>query len=172
MQGASAIFRISQSADSICHPAIPLWRSPRSTSPPLAIDIVDSFPNPGCGGPEPRELAERGKLKLVLGLALLHCLAISFNIQTAELFEWLDSQNRDLIIEFVTREDPTVRNLLCNNVDNHAGYRVTWFEDVLRRTFAAVLQREVGSPANRLDAFVVTNSGGAVELAMAAVTEE
>lgn len=112
---------------------------------PLLINIADPPPNLGWRARERHGLAERGKPDLVLCLALLHHLVISANIPVAELVDWLASLQADLVIEFVTKDDPMVRKLLQNKVDNYFDYQLAFFEHCLSRAFVIERRENVTS---------------------------
>src|SRR5262249_47141965 len=96
----------------------------RSSILPLLGNVADSSPNLGWKGTERKGLIERGKPDLVLCLALIHHLVIGANIPLAELIDWLSQLGSDLVIEFVTKEDPMVKSLLRNKPDNYADYEL------------------------------------------------
>jgi len=102
---------------------------------PMVIDLTDPSPNLGWRGLERKSLLERGRPDLTLCLALLHHLVIGGNIPLPELVAWLAGLGGDLIVEFVTREDARVRQLLRNKTDQYSDYDVGVFEDCLGRHF-------------------------------------
>ena len=82
---------------------------------------------------ERKRLIERGRPDLVLALALVHHVVIGGNIPMAEFLHWLSELGGELVIEFVTREDPMVATLLRNKEDHYADYH----QDVFERELAA-----------------------------------
>jgi SAM-dependent methyltransferase len=105
---------------------------------PLVMNIADPSPNLGWRGLERKALPDRGRPDLVLCLALVHHLVISANIPLSEIFSWLTSLAPNLIIEFVTKDDPMVRKLLLNKEDNYSDYYRENFEMLLRNTYEIV----------------------------------
>ena len=101
----------------------------------LAMNLAD--PSPGLGrGLERKTLAERGKPDLVLALALVHHVAISANVPVKEFVDWLASLGTALVIEFLTREDPMVKQLLAPKRDGlHPDYELGYFERTLAEAF-------------------------------------
>jgi hypothetical protein len=97
--------------------------------------VADPSPNVGWRNRERKTLPERGRPDLILCLALIHHLVISSNIPVRDFIDWLASLESDLIIEFVTKEDPMARKLLRNKEDQYVDYDVTFFEQCLAEAF-------------------------------------
>ena len=66
-----------------------------------------------------------------------------------EFIDWLKSIGTDLVIEFVTRDDPMVKTLLRNKVDDYTDYDLEYFERVLAQAFQ-IEEREVLSSGTRI----------------------
>ena len=81
----------------------------------------------------------------MLALALIHHVVIGGNIPMAEFVQWLRDLGGDLVIEFVTREDPMVVTLLRNKEDHYADYDTEVFERELGARFAIVKRQALGS---------------------------
>ena len=95
---------------------------------PIIFDVGNPSPSIGFANRERLSLAHRGKPDLVLALALIHHLAITHNLPLGYVSNWLASLCRNLIIEFVPKEDKQVGRLLLNRADvfddyNEAGFR-------------------------------------------------
>lgn len=112
---------------------------------PLVFDLADPSPGLGWRGCERVPLAERGRPDLVLCLALIHHAVIAANIPLDEFMDWLAGLGAELIIEFVTREDPMVQRLLANKDDQYDDYQHDRFEQELRRRFRIERQQTLGS---------------------------
>lgn len=109
---------------------------------PLVNDLSDSSPNQGWRGAERKALLERGSPQLVLALALMHHLVLGDNIPVEDFVDWLASFGADLVVEFVTRDDPMVQTLLREKRDVYSDYDVRYFEHCLSMT-CAIVRREV-----------------------------
>jgi hypothetical protein len=116
---------------------------------PLLSNLADASPNLGWRGLERKGLPERGKPDLTLCLALIHHVVISANVPLAEFLDWLASLGTNLVIEFVTKDDPMVQTLLRNKQDNYADYEVDYFERCLSERFS-VAQRETSGSGSRI----------------------
>jgi hypothetical protein len=112
---------------------------------PLVINIADPSPNLGWRNMERKRIDERGRPDLVLALALIHHLVIGANIPLAEFIQWLFDLGGDVVIEFVTREDPMVITLLRNKEDHYHDYHVDVFERTLASKFQVVKRQSLGS---------------------------
>jgi hypothetical protein len=112
---------------------------------PLVVNIADPSPNLGWRNMERKRIDERGRPDLVLALALIHHVVIGANIPLAEFVEWLFDLGGDLVIEFVTREDPMVATLLRNKEDHYHDYHEDVFERTLAAKFQIVKRQALGS---------------------------
>ncbi len=115
---------------------------------PLVMNLADSSPNLGWRGLERKSLEGRGKPDLILCLALIHHIVISANIPVHEFINWLASLGGDLIIEFVTKQDPMTKVLLRNKEDQYYDYELGNFERILSLMFT-IVNREVLSSGTR-----------------------
>lgn len=119
-----------------------LYGELKSDSRPDILPLVANLasPSPGLGWRlrERRPLEDRGRPDLVLALALIHHLVLSANIPLPDLVDWLIDLGADLVIEFVTKDDPMVRRLLRNQVDTYDDYDPRIFEDCLAKGFETV----------------------------------
>jgi 2-polyprenyl-3-methyl-5-hydroxy-6-metoxy-1,4-benzoquinol methylase len=89
---------------------------------PLVMDLANPSPALGWAHGERASLTERGPADVALALGLVHHLAIGRNIPLRHLAELLARLSRQLIIEFVPRDDSMVRQLLATREDVFADY--------------------------------------------------
>ena len=102
---------------------------------PLVNNLADPSPALGWRGRERQALEQRGTPELVMCLALVHHMVITANVPMREFIDWLASLGGDLIIEFVTKDDPMVHTLLRNKHDNYDDYDLEFFERCLAENF-------------------------------------
>jgi SAM-dependent methyltransferase len=103
---------------------------------PLTMNLADPSPGLGWRGLERKSMPDRGTPDLVLALALVHHVAISANVPVKEFIDWLASLGSALVIEFPTREDPMVKQLLAPKRDGlHPDYELGFFERTLAESF-------------------------------------
>jgi precorrin-6B methylase 2 len=112
---------------------------------PLVVNITDPSPNLGWRNLERKRINERGRPDLVLALALIHHVVIGGNIPLGEFVQWLRDLGGDLVIEFVTRDDPMVVTLLRNKDDHYFDYDEQVFERELSRRFRIAKRQALGS---------------------------
>jgi hypothetical protein len=113
---------------------------------PLAMDVADPSPNLGWRGLERRALEERGRPDLVLGLALVHHVAITGNVPLESFVDWLAGLGCTLVVEFPTREDPMVQRLLApKGPDANPDYGTDTFERALERHWRLDLRETLPS---------------------------
>ena len=117
------------------------YRSLRQDGPanvvPLVMDLVDPTPDRGWRGTERKAFTNRSRPDLVLGLALIHHLAIGSNVPLPQVLDWFASLGGTLVIEFVDRDDPMVRRLLANKPKGmFDAYTRPAFEELLAARFA------------------------------------
>ena len=117
---------------------------------PLVMDLADPSPARGWRGRERRALAGRDRPDLILGLALLHHMALGANLPLDEVVEWFAGFGGDVVLEFVAKEDPMSQRLLLNKVDQFDDYERTAFEGYLARHFETVDRRELASGTRTL----------------------
>jgi len=112
---------------------------------PLVVNVTDPSPNLGWRNLERKRINERGRPDLVLALALIHHVVIGGNIPLAEFVQWLRDLGGELVIEFVTRQDPMVATLLRNKDDHYSDYTEESFERELSARFKIARRQPLGS---------------------------
>ena len=117
---------------------------------PLVMNLADPSPALGWRSKERKSLPERGNPDCTLCLALTHHLVIGGNIPLRELIGWLCSLGGDLVIEFVSKQDPMTQRLLRNKDDQYHDYDVSSFEQYLREYFAVVSEPQILATGTRL----------------------
>lgn len=105
---------------------------------PLYINLSDPSPDRGWRGAERKTLERRGRPDLVMALALIHHLVIGANIPLSDFVAWLADLNASTLVEFVTREDEMVQQLLRNRNDPFPDYDLARFEALLPHRFTVV----------------------------------
>jgi hypothetical protein len=95
---------------------------------PLVMDFTNPSPALGWHNCERESLNQRAPADVLMGLALIHHLAISNNVPLTLLAEYFASLGRWLIIEWVPKEDSQVQKLLASRQDIFTGYHQSGFE--------------------------------------------
>lgn len=117
---------------------------------PLVMNLANPSPSLGWRCQERVTLAQRGKPGLILALALIHHMVITANIPMEEFVDWLAQLGADLIIEFVSKEDPMVQVLLRHRIDQYTEYHIEAFERMLRSHFDIAKQVQLTSGTRTL----------------------
>jgi ribosomal protein L11 methylase PrmA len=114
----------------------------------LFMDAANPSPNQGWNGQERESFQARASADAVLGLALVHHLAIARNIPLVQVVNWLVSLAPQGVIEFVPKDDPMVQELLSLRQDIFPDY--TWENFIaLLKEKAAIIKTETISNSGR-----------------------
>jgi len=102
---------------------------------PLILDLTNPSPGIGWENNERASFLERGPADTVLALALIHHLAISNNVPFIKIVDFFTKICKNLIIEFVDKEDSQVQRLLCTREDIFKNYDRNNFEAEFSKHF-------------------------------------
>lgn len=105
---------------------------------PLVQDLTNPSPGLGWSEQERASLSGRGPADVVLSLALIHHLAIGNNIPFPELASFFASIAKNLIIEFVPKQDSKVQILLSSRTDIFPDYDEKHLEAAMAEYFTMV----------------------------------
>jgi len=98
---------------------------------PILMDAANPSPNMGWQQMEREGFSERAKTDAVIALAFIHHLAIGKNIPLEQALKWITNQAPCGIIEFVPKNDPTVKTMLAVRKDVFTEYNETNFRRCL-----------------------------------------
>jgi hypothetical protein len=132
---AEGVVALDTDAASVDRLYLALKQERRPNILPLVMNVANLSPDQGWRGRERRSLVARGKPELVLALALVHHLRISANIPVAAFLDWLAELGAELVLEFVSKDDPQTRRLLLNKDDTYDDYTREAFEAALEKLF-------------------------------------
>lgn len=103
---------------------------------PLVYDISNPSPAVGFENRERPDLPSRlGEADLVLALALMHHLRITSNIPFERQAEYFKKFGRYLVIEYVSKTDSKVRQMLTNRADVFNDYTIEGFEKAFKKSY-------------------------------------
>jgi len=111
---------------------------------PLVLDLTNPSPDLGWAHDERQSLAARGPADLGLALALVHHLAIASNVPLDRIAQYFGRISRNLVIEFVPKDDPQVQRLLQSRRDVFTEYSREHFETAFAVMFELSETRPVG----------------------------
>jgi hypothetical protein len=120
---------------------------------PLVMDLADPSPALGWAHRERASLTERGPTDVAMALALIHHLAIGRNIPLREVASQLARLAPQLIIEFVPRDDPMVRQLLATREDVFRDYTPGGFRAAFDTVYNHVAEAPVEGTSRVLHLF-------------------
>jgi len=110
---------------------------------PLLMNVANPSPSQGWAARERASLHDRGKPDLTLALALVHHLRITANVPLTALIQWLAETTRELVIEFISKDDVMVSRLLLNKDDTYTDYNREAFEHYLEQRFRIQARAEL-----------------------------
>ncbi|MDU9047980.1 MAG: class I SAM-dependent methyltransferase [Candidatus Electrothrix sp. Rat3] len=102
---------------------------------PLVLDLTNPSPGIGWSNHERKTISERNLPETVLALALIHHLAISNNIPLQHIASFFYGICKNLIVEFIPKEDSQVQRLLATREDIFPGYTMKEFERIFSEKF-------------------------------------
>ena len=102
---------------------------------PLLLDLTAPSPSIGFANAERVSIDRRGRPDVLMILAVVHHLAISNNLPLGMIAEWTSRLCRNLIIEFVPKEDSQVKILLATRQDIFPQYNEHDFERLFLEHF-------------------------------------
>jgi SAM-dependent methyltransferase len=105
---------------------------------PLLVDLTNPSPDMGWHGRERGGFLGRAPADAVLALGLIHHLAIANNVPLERVADFLGALCRNLIVEFVPKEDSQVQRLLASREDVFPGYTAEGFEAAFAPRFDLV----------------------------------
>lgn len=117
---------------------------------PLVIDLSAPSPATGWFNREQPSFLNRSSFDAGIALALIHHLVIGKNIpleQTAALF---GGQCRQLLIEWVPKDDPKVNEMLQNRKDIFENYHMASFEESFNSFFSIIKKEKIGNTQRTL----------------------
>jgi ribosomal protein L11 methylase PrmA len=103
---------------------------------PFVLDLTQPSGAMGWENKEQLSFIERNEFDLVLALALIHHLAIGKNVPLNKIADLFTRIGKELIIEFVPKEDPKVIDMMANRKDIFDHYNRVEFEKVFSQHFA------------------------------------
>lgn len=102
---------------------------------PLLIDLANPSGGIGWNTDERKSLIDRSPVDLVLSLALIHHLVISNNVPLDRLSQFFSRLTKNLIIEFIPKEDSQISRLLATRKDIFEDYDKSHFEAEFSKKF-------------------------------------
>ena len=114
----------------------------------IYMDAINPSPNQGWNQQERKGLIERLKFDGMIALAFNHHLTIAKNIPLEDSIRWLVNFAPRGIIEFVPKNDETVKKMLQVREDIFINYNEETFKNILTN-YSNILSKEVVSSSGR-----------------------
>jgi hypothetical protein len=102
---------------------------------PLVMDLTNPSSAIGWANQERQGIIERGPADVILGLALIHHLAISNNLPLEMVAEFFSRTGKWCIVEFIPKDDSQVQRLLSSREDIFIDYTQSGFEKAFQEYF-------------------------------------
>ena len=115
---------------------------------PLFLDASNPSPNQGWMQEERKGFYERNKGRALIALAFEHHLAIAKNIPLEAIIKLITNLAPVGLIEFVPKEDETIKTMLENREDIFDSYNQINFEKILSNK-AKIIMKEIVSGSER-----------------------
>ncbi len=110
---------------------------------PLLMDLSNPSPGIGWGNVERDSFLNRNQYDLVVSLALIHHLAISYQIPMSSITEFYSRLAPVLLIEFVPKSDTQVMRLLASREDIFDDYNQNSFEESFLKCFELLAKEKI-----------------------------
>lgn len=117
---------------------------------PLQLDLTNPSNAIGWAHEERDSLEQRGRVDAVMALAIIHHISISNNVPLPKVADYLSRLGKNLIIEFVPKEDSQVKILLSTREDIFVDYHLEGFEAAFLPYFEIVDKQTVGDSVRTL----------------------
>jgi len=103
---------------------------------PLVVNLADPTPGIGWRGTERPPLTERSKPALVLALAVIHHLALTHNVPTAAILDFLFDLDAEVVLEVPAESDKMVKRLKSHKrAGTHDAYTLGTIEAQINQRF-------------------------------------
>jgi len=100
---------------------------------PLFIDLSNPSPNQGWRQLERQGFKERFKCDAAIALAIEHHLIIGKNVPIDEFIDWIIDFGKFGLLEFIPKEDETIKDMLSTKEDIYFDYSQKNFEKELSK---------------------------------------
>jgi len=117
---------------------------------PLVLDAVNASPAQGWRDAERESFAQRARFDFLIALAVIHHIVIGRNVPIAQAVRRLVDLAPEGVIEFVHKDDTTVRRMLALRDDVFPDYTQAHFQAALESHARIVDQRTVSSEGRTL----------------------
>ncbi len=121
---------------------------------PLFLDATNPTPAIGWNSNERSSFFERGPADLTLALAVIHHLRITGGAPFSTIVQFFSRFSKNLLIEFVPKEDSQVVRLLSSRTDIYSDYNESEFLSAFKEKFKVLERKEI--PQTKRVLFLMT----------------
>ncbi|MDQ6845217.1 MAG: class I SAM-dependent methyltransferase [Bacteroidota bacterium] len=122
----------------------------RSNILPLCIDFSNPTPATGFNNTEHASFLQRAQFDLILALAILHHLSITKNIPLADIAGAFGRIAKTVIVEFVSKDDVKLQQLLRHRKDIFSNYHEAGFEEAFGKYFTTISKDKIPGTSRTL----------------------
>jgi hypothetical protein len=112
---------------------------------PLVMDLANPSPSLGWENCERDSLTDRGPADTALALALVHHLTITYNLPFEKIASYFSKICKNLIIEFVPKEDTRAHSMIAAREDIFADYNEKNFLSEFGKYFRVLKKYKIPS---------------------------
>lgn len=120
---------------------------------PLWLDATNPSPAQGWANAERQSMQQRARADMVLALAVIHHLAIARNVPLDMAVDWLMSLGASGVIEFPSKADPMVQQLLRHRPDIFPDYTEEAFLQYVGQRGQITRQERLGEDGRLIIAY-------------------
>jgi ribosomal protein L11 methylase PrmA len=103
---------------------------------PMVMNLADPSPGIGWNGAERPPLGSRSRPDVILALAVIHHLALTYNVPTSAVLDMLASVGDEVLLEVPSETDPMVKSLKRQKrAGTHDSYDLASIEAQIRERF-------------------------------------
>ena len=138
MLAAKNIRTIAADADPCCinNLYLAIKKNAEKNIQPFIIDLAKPTPATGFNNEERNSFLDRTQVDLALALALVHHLAIGKNIPFELIADFFQRITKNIIIEFIPKEDEKVQLMLSRKKDIYTNYLESDFVKAFEKYYA------------------------------------
>lgn len=128
---------------------------------PMIVDLTNPSPSIGWKNEERPAFLDRCSFDLSMCLAFIHHLAIANNLPLSYIAELFAKTSKNLIIEFVPKQDSNTKRLLASREDIFPAYTVEGFEKEFSKQFKIL--EKVKIPGSTRIMYLMCRKSGALD---------
>jgi hypothetical protein len=126
---------------------------------PLVQDMTNPSPALGFGNAERKTIDERSKPDIMFALALVHHLAVTYNVPFSMMAQRFSRNGAELAVEYVDRDDSQFVKLLRSKDDEYDHYNRAEFERAFGKWFDLIERHDIPGTSRTLYHYAPKKAG-------------